>query len=154
MSVKIPAVVLGIGLSGCGWSRMPDLTAYQDLASDVSAAVARHQANSATLDAAACPGEASRYEAEVRPMLQHMEAMSVAMDAHMRDMALAGSADLQVTCLSMMAELDAHLAAACSASDIPAEASRHGTAMDAMLQHELADMAVMQAGSMMSGGCR
>ena len=66
-------------------------------------------------------------------MLERMEAPSGGMDAHMRDMGLATSADMQATCLSMMSELEAHPAAVCSVNDVAAEA-RHGTAMDGMLQ--------------------
>ncbi|HEU4382002.1 MAG TPA: hypothetical protein VFR85_00765 [Anaeromyxobacteraceae bacterium] len=131
------------------------MSAYRNLASQISGAVARHQANSAALGAAECPAERTRYGAEVRPMLERMEVMSIDMDAHLREMGCPGSAEMQATCQAMLGELDDHLAVACSANDVAAEATRHQVAMDSMLDHEMAMLGGMQGGSMMGsgGGC-
>jgi hypothetical protein len=115
-----------------------------------------HTTASAALSASNCPAEKSRYEAQVRPMLDRMASMSVDTDACMNDMGHTGTADMQSTCRSMQAELDDHLAAACSTGDIAGEAARHASAMHTMLQHETDRAATMQSmmgdSSMMSGG--
>lgn len=146
-------IVLGCG--GSSGTKVPNVAAYQSLLADTSAAVAKHEDASATLSAATCPAECSRYSAEVTPMLQDMNAMSPNMDGCMRDMGHPPEAQMQSTCQSMLSELNAHLAACCTVSDIAGEAKRHADAMSAMIQQEVAwagDMQGMLNGPMMSGG--
>jgi len=155
MNAKVVlTAAFGLAMVGCGGTKAPDIAAYQKLGADLSAAVESHETTCATLTTADCPGERSRYDAEVRPMLDRMLSMSGDMDACMNDMGYAASADMRGTCQSMRTELDSHLAAACTA-DIAGEASRHAAVMGGMLQHEMDRSVAMQGmmgGSMMSGG--
>ena len=136
------AIALAGVVLACGSGTSPDVAAYQKLAADVAVAVDTHTINATT--GAGCIAERDRYGAAIRPMLDRMSDMSVDMDACMRGMGHVTSADMQSTCRSMRGELDDHLAAACAAQDVAAEAERHASAMKRMLQHEMDEAGGMQ----------
>lgn len=147
--------LLALGCGGNSGTRVPNISAYQTLLTDASAAVRVHKDASATLSSATCPAECSRYASAIRPRLETLSSMSLDMDACMRDMGHASDAQMQSTCQSMNSELTAHLAVCCTATDVAAEVDRHAAAMSGMLQQQVAWAAEMQGmlgDSMMSGG--
>ena len=156
--VLLVAFALTAGCGGMGNASAPaDPAAYQKLTQDVVARVATHRANATGAETvSACVTEHTRYDAEVRPMLEKMQSQSGGMDSCMMQMGRSGDADLTATCGSMMSELDGHKTDACASADVAVdtnEAVRHCAAMEKGLA-AANDRASYLAGSMgnMSGG--
>ena len=133
------AVAAGCGMGMTNTPTPADPTAYQQLAMDIQAKVETHRAQAAdagTVDA--CNAEHTRYDGELRPMLDQLQMRSGPMDTCMTKMGKAGDADMATTCTSMVSELDRHKSVACApdlAAD-KAEAVRHCDAMKTWLASE------------------
>ncbi len=144
---------LSVGFAvGCGMpmSKTPaDPVAYQQLAMDIAGKVEAHRALAADAGTVpSCDSEHTRYDAEVRPMLDQMQSLSTGMDSCMMNMGKAGDADMASTCSSMMSELDRHKTAACGADLVAdkAEAVRHCDAMKTWLDTENTRAAYLSGG--------
>ena len=159
--VLILACAFTAGCGGIGNSPAPvDPAAYQKLTQDVVTRVATHRSNAAGAETVnACVAEHTRYDAEVRPLLERMKADSGGMDGCMMQMGKSGDADLSATCGSMMAELDGHKTHACASADAAVdknEAARHCDAMDTWLASakNRASYLAGSMGGMSGGGCK
>jgi len=144
-------------LTACGMGAgAPDVEAYQQSVSELQAAVATHQTESAaTTTTEACAAEHRRYDDAVRPQLQHLGIMSGGMDNCARAMGHGELLNLGSMCGSMQTELDRHAAVACAgdASENHAEATRHCQAMrDWLSQQQAQASSMMSMGGMMAGG--
>ena len=74
-------------------------------------------------------GRPGRYDAQVRPLLEHMRSGSGAMDQQMSSMGRAADADMTCGTEAMTAELDLHASIACaSPTDMGPNESEAGTA--------------------------
>jgi hypothetical protein len=133
------SVVIAAACGGSSNTR-PDAAAYAALAQNISSAASSYgTAAAATTDVATCQSGHTAYDHQVRPMVEQMQGMSGDMDHEMSMMGRAGDADMTCGANAMMAELDAHAAAACtstSMTDNHAEAMRHATAMESWATHQ------------------
>jgi hypothetical protein len=150
VAVKILVPVI-LSACACGggheWApiQTSDAAAYRDLALRISDAAGRHRANDTNIaDASSCRSEHSRYDAEVRPLLDRMSAMSGKMDSWMRCTG-AGLAEMEEGCQSMRAELDRHALAGCSTNSLVnlGEVNRHYVVMADWAQREADDASRM-----------
>jgi hypothetical protein len=152
LSVVVAAAVA----AGCGDSTRdrPDVQAYAGLARQISASAAAYgTADDATSDVAGCQSGHAAYDANVRPMVERMRAMSGDMDREMGMMGRAGEADMTCGADAMTAELDRHRTAACTSADMAAnhaEADRDAAAMQAWAEHQR--MRSEEMGGMMGMG--
>lgn len=142
MRVRAAATVAAVVLAACGGSseERPDAAAYAALAQNISSAASGYAtAAAATTDVASCQSAHAAYDSQVRPMIAGMQGMSGDMDREMAMMGHTGDADMTCGAAAMMAEVDAHAAAACTSTamtDNHAEAMRHATAMDTWATHQ------------------
>jgi len=145
MNRSLLLINFAVGLAfavGCGMPQSmtsADPAAYQQQALDLSAKVQAHRVLAADAGTVGdCTAEHTRYDGEVRPMLDKLQSLSGAMDSCMTKMGKAGDADMATTCTSMMSELDRHSTAACAAdlAADKAEAVRHCDAMKTWLDTE------------------
>jgi hypothetical protein len=160
-TIAAASVALAVLAAGCtSKTSAPDVAAFQALAADTQARVARYQAAWAATpatDAASCLAIEDTYHADVKPMLQRMAGMSPGMDDWMDSHGMAAGADMGCGSTVMMDELEGHHAVACQGTALQnsAEAARHVGAMTYDTNHLLeraGQMADMMDGGMMGGG--
>ena len=137
----------------------PDTAEYQRVASSVSSAATTHASLTASMtDVAACTAERDRYAAQMRPLLDRMQAMSGDMDDCAAAMGRMGSGSMRATCSSMRDEMDRHMSAACASPTMSGdvdEANVHAGRMTTWANGEATtagDMRRMMGGGMMGGG--
>lgn len=128
-----------------------EVTTYQDLADHVatSATAYRTTMMDARTTGAMCADVHARYDAEVRPLIDHMLALSGDMDGFINAHHGSGHADMECDATSMMHELDAHATVACSWANVDddrAEVARHVGSMSGYTYH-----AQQRCGEMMAG---
>jgi hypothetical protein len=146
--------------SGMGSSNMSgaNTAAYSQKAVQVSTAVAKYRAAAATMASPAdCKAAVDQYQSDVRPPLDAMSQMAGGMDDAMDAMGQKMHGDMQCGDAVMQDELNRHLGAACTFSDVAvnqAEVTRHCDAMQSYADHMQmrADEASSMMGSMMGGG--
>ena len=152
--------------TGCGGSSpgspgpgQADVQAYAGLAQQISTAAFTYAtAASATTDVPDCQSGHAAYDAQVRPMVDRMSAMSGDMDREMDMLGHADDADMTCGADAMAAEIDHHDAVACTSTAMSAnhaEAGRHATAMEAWADHQHArseEMGGMMGMMEMGGG--
>lgn len=138
ISLLTAAVVLGCG--GSSGNGTPDVQGYTATAGQISAAAAAYGvAAGGTVDVPACQSAHAAYDAQVRPMVDRLQAMSGAMDERMTMMGRGGDADMTCGADAMDAELAHHAAAACASVGMDAnhaEAERHAAAMESWAEHQ------------------
>jgi hypothetical protein len=154
-------VVAGCGNDSSGASQA-DVQAYAALSQQISSAASGYGAAAgATIDVSSCQSTHASYDAQVRPMVDHMRSMSGAMDQQMDMMGRAADGDMSCGAEAMAAELAHHDAAACASTVMSAnhaEAARHVTAMTTWADHqharadEMGSMMGQGGGMMPSGG--
>jgi hypothetical protein len=156
MRVLSVGLVAAVAVAGCGDSTRdrPDVQAYAGLARQISGAAAAYgTADDAASDVPSCQSAHAAYDANVRPMVDRMRAMSGDMDREMEMMGHGDEADMTCGADGMMAELDRHRTAACTSADMAAnhaEADRHATAMGQWAEHQR--MRSEEMGGMMGMG--
>lgn len=131
------------------------VAAYQGLSSDVQTAATAYGATMAGpgMTVGGCAAAHDAYDAQVRPWLSQMMQGSAAMDAYMDAHGGVAYADMACVASAMLAELDAHRAAACTftaLADDQAEAARHVGAMTSYASHVSGRCGTMMGGA--SGG--
>ncbi len=125
------------------------------LSQNVSAAAEAYgiQASSMT-DPMSCNADESSYDAQLRPMVEQMQAMAPGMDQSMSSMGHGDDADMACAANAMMAELDRHKGVACSSTtDMgpnKTEAQNHVAFMTQWADHQIVRSDEM--GSMMGTG--
>lgn len=159
----IGSIGLALAVSACGSTPAPasevvstsDLDTYRSLAEQTQAAATSYRATmmgvGATLGTCATIHDA--YDRQVRPWVSRMSGMSGSMDGYIDAHNGGDFADLTCVAAGMLAELDAHRAAACASSDFGidrAEAARHVDAMATYAGHQLQRCGEMGRG--MGGG--
>lgn len=131
-----------------------DVQAYAALSQQISSAASGYgAAANATIDVSGCQSTHAAYDAQVRPMVGRMGAMSGGMDEQMGMMGHTADADMSCGADAIVAELDHHDAVACTSTVMSAnhtEATRHATAMTTWADHQRARADEM--GGMMGGG--
>jgi hypothetical protein len=121
----------------------------------ISSAASSYGTTAAVMpDRAACTTDQSAYDAQVRPLLEHMRSGSGAMDEQMSSMGRGADADMTCGTEAMTAELDLHASIACaSPTDMgpnESEAARHVQVMTAWADHQR--VRAEQMGSTMNMG--
>jgi hypothetical protein len=138
-SVLALAVVVGCG-GGSHGAGEADVRAYSELAQQISSAASTYgSAAAATSDVPSCQSGHAAYDAQVRPMVDRMRAMSGGMDSQMGMMGHTADGDMTCSSDAMLAELDRHHAVACTSTDMTedhAEAGRHATAIEMWAEHQ------------------
>lgn len=162
MSWKTIALSLAAATAACGGSSdtsggasTADVQTFHTTSEAVAAAAESYGAAGASMpDVQTCGANESRYDAQVRPMVEQMRALAGGMDHEMMSMGQAGRADILCAADAMAAELDHHRSVACaSLADMApnrAEASHHAQAMTAWADHQR--VRSEQMGSMMGMG--
>jgi hypothetical protein len=156
MRISALAWVSVLIAAGCGGSSdtRPDAGAYAALAQSISSAATSYgSAAAATNDVAGCQSEHAAYDGRVRPMIERMQGMSGEMDREMAMMGTSRDADMTCGANALMAELDAHAAAACTSSSMAenhTEAMRHASAMETWATHQ--QQRAEEMGGMMGAG--
>jgi len=146
----------GGGGSGDGGPATPSqVRDFSTSAQAISSAASSYGTTAAVMpDHAACTADQAAYEAQVRPLLEHMRSGSGAMDQQMTSMGRAPDADMTCGTEAITAELDLHAAIACaSPTDMgpnESEAARHVRVMTAWADHQR--VRSDQMGSMMGMG--
>jgi hypothetical protein len=158
-AVAVSWVVLAAcGGGGSGDSGPATTGQVQDFAASaqaISSAASSYGTTAAVMpDRAACTADQGAYDAQVRPLLEHMRSGSGAMDQQMSSMGRAADADMSCGTEAMTAELDLHASIACaSPTDMgpnESEAARHVQVMTAWADHQR--VRAEQMGSMMGMG--
>lgn len=160
MRVLAAGLLTAVIAAGCGDSsdERPDVRAYAGLAQQISASASAYgTAAEATSDVPSCQSGHGAYDAQVRPMVERMHAMSGDMDREMATMGHTAEADMTCGADAMIAEFDDHHAVACTSADMTAnhaEAGRHAAAMQAWAEHQRARSEQMgeMMGMMGTGG--
>lgn len=151
--VWVAATVAGCGGSSDGGAKA-DVQGYADTAQAISGAASSYAtAGGATADVPSCQAAHGAYDAQVRPMVDRMSAMSGGMDGEMQMMGHAADADMTCGADAMHAELARHDVAACASADMAAnhaEVARHASAMEAWAEHQR--MRADEMGGMMGMG--
>jgi hypothetical protein len=137
-------VLAACGGDGSGDSGTATADQVQDFAASaqaISSAASSYGTTAASMpDRAACTADQSAYDAQVRPLLEHMRTGSGAMDQRMSSMGRGADADMTCGTEAMTAELDLHASIACaSPADMgpnEAEAARHVHVMTAWADHQ------------------
>src|SRR5512133_1605087 len=116
MRVLAAGVMAAAVAAACGSSsneqpssgnEQPDVRGYATLAQQISATASAYAtADDATSDVPGCQSRHGAYDAQVRPMVERMRAMSGGMDLQMEMMGDAADADMMCGADAMMAELD------------------------------------------------
>ena len=163
MRISVGFIGLAWALSACGSAPAPasdavstsDLDTYRSLAEQTQAAASSYRATmtgaGATL--ATCATIHDAYDGQVRPWISKMSGMSGSLDGYIDAHHGGDFADLTCVVAGMLAELDAHRAAACASPDFGidrAEAVRHADAMATYAGHQLQRCGEMGRG--MGGG--
>lgn len=143
MTRALLAPLLAAALAACGADTAQDggIRDFRETAQAIGAAATSYQADAAGLaDLADCTGTHHGYDAEVRPMLEHMREVAAAMDAHMAEMGGHAHADMACLAQAMLDELDRHAGAACASPDDmgpnAAEAGAHAQLMHGWAEHQ------------------
>ncbi len=152
-------VAAAVVVTGCGSDKhgvsQTDVQAYAALAQQISSAASGYgTAANATFDVSGCQSTHAAYDAQVRPMVGRMGAMSGGMDQQMEMMGETADADMSCGADAMVADLDHHDAVACTSTMMSAnyaEATRHATAMTTWADHQHARADEM-GGMMGTGG--
>lgn len=116
------------------------LAAFRAGVERVDAAAAAYGSSAANAaDAGACLALHHGYDADVRPVVDHLREMAGWMDERVAARCDPAHADVSCGADAMCAELDRHASAACAAADMganAAEAAAHAAAMHDWAEHQ------------------
>ena len=146
-TIRTMAIAAAAAAAACGGpAASPDASAaqaaqsYQAVGQGMAETVAGYQtAATAMPDLLACHREEVTYEARMGGMLDHMQALSGAMDGYMAGAMGEAAADMDCVAAAMRAEYERHRAVACTATDVPPEreeAQHHVATMGGFLEHQ------------------
>lgn len=126
---------------GSGQATPDQVQDFRATAQAISLAASSYGTTAAVMpDRAACTANQTAYDAQVRPLLGHMQSASGAMDGQMSSMGRAGDADMTCGADAMGADLARHASIACaSPTDMgpnKSEAARHVQVMTAWAGHQ------------------
>jgi hypothetical protein len=133
----------GSGGSSPTQSGSDDIASYQRFVAEVGSAAATYEEDmlgAGMTTVATCQGVHDQYDADVRPQVIQMGAMSGGMDTFMGERGGGDRADVGCATADMLSELDRHHAVACQLADLPAdqaEAVRHVGVMTSLATHLL-----------------
>ncbi len=149
MRAALFAVLL---LVGCGPSMLDDSQQVSTSSQELEALVISHTEGTTAAD---CAAQMATYQAEANTMLGRFESRCPGLDGCMSRMGHPDQSDMMRGATDLRAELDAHVAAGCSAASLADELARHRTVMVGHCQHlrtRTGSMLGSMRGSMM--GCR
>jgi hypothetical protein len=149
------AVLSACGGGGASVTTADQVRDFDATAQAISSAASSYGTATAAMPGlAACTADESGYEAQVRPLLDHMRTGSAGMDTLMSSLGPRADADMACATSAMAAELAHHAAIACASptdmSPNESEAARHVQAMIAWADHQ--HVRTEQMGSMMGMG--